>query len=395
MLSNLRIFFIVGFLIVSSLWGQTPTFTGPVDRGSVHNEITEASGLAASRRNAGVLWTHNDSGDSARVFAMDVQGEHLAIFHIDGIAARDWEDMAVGPGPVQNMSYLYIGDIGDNNGVVAIKQIYRVPEPEVILGEDAGNIHLTDPEVLQFQYPGENHDAEALMIDPITLDFFVVTKQTDSARVFRGTCIPATEDIQVLSKIMTLPMAWVTAGDISSDGTEILLKTYSKIYYWMRRIGDTVSQALAGDPMTVLYAIEIQGEAVCWQADGGGYYTLSEQWGIVTPHLYFYQRSGATGFSSTTHKMIPFHLGQNWPNPFNGTTVIPFRLEESSSVQLTIYNLSGQHVTTLKDGYLSAGSHEIHWQGRDDKGWPVSSGQYIYRLHAGPNAQSKRLSFIQ
>lgn len=89
-----------------------PEFLAPQQVGTVQQvAIDEAPGLAASILNSGVLWTHNDSGDSARAYAMDTQGNHLGIYNITGAGATDWEDIAVGPGPAGGVSYLYLGDM--------------------------------------------------------------------------------------------------------------------------------------------------------------------------------------------------------------------------------------------------------------------------------------------
>lgn len=394
MQSLIRFVFILNTFIVSALMGQDPMFTGPINRGRVHEEITEASGLAASQRNSDVLWTHNDSGDSARLFAMDVHGVHLGIFHLEGIQARDWEDMAVGPGPVPNTPYLYVGDIGDNSESVPLKQIYRIPEPVVTLGMDVGEVHLAGADTLPFQYPDGAHDAETLMIDPLTTEFYVVTKGADSARVYRGTFVPGTDDAQVLQRLTALPLALVTGGDISPDGTEILLKTYTNIFYWKREAGESIVQTLSRESFTLPYQIEIQGEAVCWNTNSGGYFTLSEQWGIVLPHLYYYQRSDPTGIESPILKTSTFHLGQNRPNPFNGSTVIPFQLADPAHVRIKIYNLSGQCVKTMIDDYLSGGYHEIRWHGLDNNGISVPSGNYIYRLEGGSGVKSKQMHLV-
>jgi len=77
-----------------------------------NKQIIESSGLACSRRVGDILWTHNDSGDSPRIFAFNMEGEDLATYKIAGAAAFDWEDMAsfkIGRKP-----YLLLADIGDN-----------------------------------------------------------------------------------------------------------------------------------------------------------------------------------------------------------------------------------------------------------------------------------------
>ncbi|NLT76895.1 MAG: hypothetical protein GXX98_10255, partial [Planctomycetes bacterium] len=75
-------------------------FAPGVEAGIVRTPlIQEASGLVASRKNPGVLWVHNDSGDTARVFAIDTRGNLLGVCSVTGAKARDWEDIAIGPGP--------------------------------------------------------------------------------------------------------------------------------------------------------------------------------------------------------------------------------------------------------------------------------------------------------
>src|SRR5687767_11357942 len=111
--------------------GLDSSYNPPVHLVNLENQsVKESSGIAASRRNNGVLWTHNDSGDGPFIFAFDRQGKHRGVWRIAGAAALDWEDMAVGPGPTRGRSYLYIGDIGDNLKKRGQIIVYRVAEPK-------------------------------------------------------------------------------------------------------------------------------------------------------------------------------------------------------------------------------------------------------------------------
>src|SRR5262249_36545491 len=130
--------------------------------------ISESSGLVASRQNPGAYWTHNDSGDGPFIYSINTRGEPLGIFRVNGAHARDWEDISIGPGPKLDKSYLYIGDIGDNNDLRANIVIYRVEEPE--LTPDTRALTKAKPgttvpaEVIRLQYPDGAHDAEALLV---------------------------------------------------------------------------------------------------------------------------------------------------------------------------------------------------------------------------------------
>src|SRR5262247_3074948 len=95
----------------SACFGQTPQFNSGVTTGTLQNaSITEASGIAASRMNYNVLWTHNDSGNPAQIFPFTKSGTNLGIYSVSGATNVDWEDIAIGPGPLTNSQYIYVGD---------------------------------------------------------------------------------------------------------------------------------------------------------------------------------------------------------------------------------------------------------------------------------------------
>ncbi|OPZ72608.1 MAG: flagellar basal body rod modification protein [Verrucomicrobia bacterium ADurb.Bin474] len=91
----------------------------------------------------------------------------------------------------------------------------------------------------------------------------------------------------------------------------------------------------------------------------------------------------------------PFTLSQNYPNPFNPSTVIPFTLPRDGEAMLGIYNALGQHVRTVVNGRLSTGPHTVRWDGRDDRGDPVSSGVYLARLEAGKAVKTAKMLLMK
>ena len=90
-----------------------------------------------------------------------------------------------------------------------------------------------------------------------------------------------------------------------------------------------------------------------------------------------------------------FVLEQNYPNPFNPTTLIRFQLPEASEVSLVIYNIRGQAVRHLVSGRKSAGFHQVVWDGTNDRGIPVASGVYLYRLKAGEHRFSRKMMLLR
>jgi predicted esterase len=90
-----------------------------------------------------------------------------------------------------------------------------------------------------------------------------------------------------------------------------------------------------------------------------------------------------------------FVLYQNFPNPFNGSTVISFQSSVLSLIRVNIYNALGQHVRSLLNGHFEAGYHEIVWNGIDDNGHLSSSGVYIYQLQVGDVVEQKKMILVK
>lgn len=267
---------------------QAPEFLPPQQVGTVeHAAIDEASGMAASRANPDVLWVHNDSGDTARVFAMNVEGVHLGIYRLVGVSATDWEDMAVGPGPVADQSYLFLGDIGDNAAVRPTIRVYRVPEPAVSASQPPVDVDLPGVATITLQYPDGPRDAETLMIDPATRDLYIISKRESRSRIYRAPYPQSTSQTVILEYHGQLPWGGATGGDISPTGGEILVRQYSEASLWRRPAGTTVWEALAQPGYSVPLAVEPQGESISFDRTGSDYYTVSE--GTSQP-IYYYER---------------------------------------------------------------------------------------------------------
>jgi hypothetical protein len=90
-----------------------------------------------------------------------------------------------------------------------------------------------------------------------------------------------------------------------------------------------------------------------------------------------------------------FALKQNHPNPFNPTTTINFAIPNASEVSLEVYNVTGQRVVTLTEGYLEAGEHMVEWNGRDSNGQSASSGIYFYRIKAGEFSATRKMILLK
>jgi hypothetical protein len=265
-------------------------FSGPEILGRVETEdIREDSGLAASWRNPGVFWTHND-GARENVFALSSEGKLLAEFKITK-SVSDTEDLAVGPGPDPAKSYLYIGDIGSNDADRDEVEIFRIPEPPVELAGTTGTTGFEDIEVFHLKYPTGKFDAEALLLDPVARELFIVTKENDGAHIFRAaidTLVAGRKSS--MQEAGRLPFARVSGGAVSRDGTLVALRREDQALLWERQPGERLHRTL-DRPATTLPIVgppeEPNGEAIAFLPDSSGYVTLSE--GTEQP-LFLFQR---------------------------------------------------------------------------------------------------------
>jgi len=393
----LLIFWICSGIPLSQAQAQTPQFSGPIFQGIVqYDAIDEASGIAASRLNSGLLWTHNDSGDSARIFAMNTHGQHRGVVTLAGAENRDWEDIAVGPGPAAGVSYIYVADIGDNKSRYSIKYIYRFPEPKFPAENTPHDTIITNYARIAFQLQDGKRDTETLLSDPLSGDLYVISKRESSVRIYRLPFPQDTMNLIIAHYVTSLPITYIVGGDISQNGNEILLKTYTNVFYWQRQEDKPLWESFASVPDTLPYTPEPQGEAICWAKNDSGYFTLSEEIANLPANLFFYQRLQASGMKIHPNEQIDFFLGQNYPNPFNQRTRIPFALSAPSWTKLQILNLPGQCIATLIDKKLEAGNHYAVWDGKNFANNTVSSGYYFYQLFVNYNkSQTGKLLFLK
>ncbi|UED88530.1 hypothetical protein K4G22_17395 [Streptomyces profundus] len=217
--------------------------------------ITESSGLAASSLHPGVYWTHNDSDDAARIYAVDgTTGETRATIDLDGVTARDVEAISLGP-----EGDLYIADIGDNfGGEWPEVWIYRIPEPGTL-----ADARLT-PTVHTVQYADGPRDAEALMVHPETGRVYIASKRDDgSGALYAGPAELSSAEVNVFEPIADIELE-VTDGAFSPDGTRLLLRGYfaARMYVW------TDEGLPERQERRVRVPFQRQGESVTFTLDG-------------------------------------------------------------------------------------------------------------------------------
>ncbi len=229
-------------------------------------ELHESSGVALSRTSPGVLWSHNDSGGDAEVFAVELPGILSGRVDVAGAVNRDWEDIALGKCPTGEC--LFIADIGDNSGQHENVTIYRVPEPKPAAT-------ATDPaDELVFTYPGGPRDAEAVFVTTEG-EVYVVSKGREGpSGLFHYPTgaqpgrVVELEHIRDLSATSLEIPDQVTAAGASPDGNWVAIRTYSTLHFY--RTEKLLNPAAALNPRSVdITALdEGQGEGVDVRGNG-------------------------------------------------------------------------------------------------------------------------------
>jgi hypothetical protein len=257
--------------------------------GPIPPVLPELSGLAASVTHPGILYAHNDSGDTARFFALNQAAAVQAEFDLVGAVATDWEDIEVGPctpaGGPQAVpsntagSCVYLGDIGDNDLKRTQYAVYRVAEPDPV-PSDGSAVPVTF-ERFPFVFPDGSHNSETLLVHRATGRIFVVTKVNGIQGTVYELPQPLQPDTMVtMVKVMDVSLpalaGAITGGSFHPCSNRLLLRTYFALYE-LSDLLDTRPEALfAAAPVQVPVATEVKGEAVTYAEDGRGYFTASE-----------------------------------------------------------------------------------------------------------------------
>jgi len=381
---------VVALVGALSMRAQAPSYAGPFETGRLCvPPINEASGLVMTTGPNSLLWCINDSGDSSFIYGFMQNGTLVKRIYIPNATNRDWEDLAYGPGPDPKHHYFYVAEIGDNNAKSPSVVVYRIiadekPIPASFSAATRTCVFTKDTSELatrfEFVYPDGARDAETLLIDPLTLDMYIVTKRERASRVYRAPFPQSTTHADTLQFVTTLPFYLATGGDVSHNGREVLIKNYTHVYHWSRQGTEPLSETLKRMPEQVNYMPEPQGEAIAWNADDTGYYTTSEQEDSAAfpPRIYFYTR---VAYMSAIAEMRDVKRPQISVLPVEGATrkfVIRYSITDQANVKLSILNAFVFKVKDLGRASTEGGLMEQEVDLSDQ-----APGTYIAVLEAG------------
>jgi hypothetical protein len=220
---------------VSMAWASpfAPTYAQPKQQCTATGALvqlsglSEASGLAISRRVPGRLWTHNDSGQPV-LFALDSRGAVTGQLRVSGAKVEDWEAVAVGP--CGGGSCIYIGDIGDNDARRRRITVYRLPEPD----RASGTAAVSD--TLHASYPDGAHDAETLLV--VGGRLYIVTKgETGPVGLYRFPAQLQPGTTMKLERVGEPSLkadadSRITDGSVSPDDRWVVLRSRSALTFY-------------------------------------------------------------------------------------------------------------------------------------------------------------------
>jgi hypothetical protein len=238
--------------------------------------VVESSGAALSRYYPGLLWTHNDGGHPAALFAVDRKGAPMGSPALPDTRNVDWEDMETAACQAGNC--LYLADTGDNAARRDHIVIYRVPEP------DPSATHTQPPMQIRGRFPAGARDVEALFVLPPERPFLVTKGSHGGVEVYRfpndarfsrpegtGGAVDGLSPIRDLELVQVLDPSrrslprQVTGASASPAGDQVVLRTYETLEFF-----HVVNERLIPMPegqINLRPFREGQGEGVAWGLD--------------------------------------------------------------------------------------------------------------------------------
>lgn len=233
--------------------------------------ISESSGLALSHRHPHTVWTTNDSGDGARIFAVDTRTGRTTGVHTYGAPVRDVEALAITP-----QGRVLVGDLGDNTRTRSVVRVFWFDEPG--LGDTSGGWASWE-----LAYPDGPHDAESLAVDPRTERVYVVTKGPEGA-VYALPREPSRHGVNRLTRVGPAP-AVATDAVFLADGSGLLVRTYTQLV----RLDPTTFSEVSSSWLP----LQRQGETLALDPDGPGLLVGSEGRDSLVQHVDAPAPSGA------------------------------------------------------------------------------------------------------
>lgn len=288
----------LSLLLLLSGCTSVPTATSWTEPATVGRlgaaDLNESSGFAPSRRAAGLLWSHNDSGGEPVIYAVGADGSDRGRVRLAGATNVDWEDIA--SFTLDGQAYLLIADTGDNRAVRNDCRLYVIAEPDP--AALAAGRELTAPVAwtIPVRYSDHPRDCESVSVDPAERAVYLLSKREHPVGLYRLPLQPASADATPAAAFLTqldhIPqpkgprllvegppgrMAGMPVGmDFAADGRTAVVLTYMDVLLFPRQAGESWADTLKRRPQALPSVSLPQAESVCFSADGREIFVTSE-----------------------------------------------------------------------------------------------------------------------
>lgn len=257
-----------------------------------YDKIDESSGLAASRSQPGIFFTHNDSGDKPKLYAFNLKGHLAGIFDITVAKSKDWESMS--SLRIDGKPHLLIADVGDNDHKRNNVELYLIEEPKVPEKLLMGTIRVRKVWQTYFTYEDGKHNCEAVAVDNERGEVLLISKvygfncavytlptsilnSPESAKLENKNRKDSQKHVHIAKRIANIQATVVTAADISEDGRKLIIGTYVGGYLYTRNKDESWADALKRPPVTFPLPLRKQGETIAWDVPAKAIYLTSEK----------------------------------------------------------------------------------------------------------------------
>jgi hypothetical protein len=281
-------------LIAAAPLPPAPTYSGPTKAGVLEAPPRqETSGLAASRRAADILWTHDDSRGAAVLYAVDTTGKKRGALRVVGVKNEDWEDVA--SFTKDGKAWLVVGDVGDNDAERKTVQVHVLEEPAPEQLKPETQLEVRPAYTLRIRYEDGPRDCESIAVDPVEGAIYLLSKRDNPPRLYRAPLRNSRDNVieaqlvePVSDIIGTTPMdalikrmvgkkySWPTGMDFSADGQSAVVLTYGEALVFHRQRNEPWSAAFKRPPTRLPFHGLPQAEAVCFSADSQSIFVASE-----------------------------------------------------------------------------------------------------------------------
>ncbi len=276
----------LGVLLLTAC-AQPPSYTPAQRTGMMPTPIDESSGLAVSRRDPGMLWTQNDSGGRAVLYAVEPNGARRGELHITKLAHHDWEDLA--SFELDGRAWLLIADVGDNSGNRTDCALYVIAEPDPA---ELSPLHATDASVawqIPVRFPDGARDCEAVAVDARAGVIYLLAKRASPLGLYSLPLRPSNQiPPPAATLVAELPASLIpqpstsqrmlpipsgryrsqpTGMDFAADGSAAVILTYGDVLLFRRQKKEPWKTALTREPVVLDPHRLLQAEGVAFGAD--------------------------------------------------------------------------------------------------------------------------------